>query len=149
MFLYFCIEKYFCNIGPVNPEEVSSLIHVVNAVCTFSRLESFSNNFVEAWAMGKPLMVTDADWARDSCGNAAVYVDPENAAGTAAKMKELIDNSTLSEELVVAGRRQLQIYPTAEQKCKLYLDCIDKAEQLGPCPKEVKRKIHWPKIVRS
>jgi len=138
-------SAHFTNIGPVPAEAVSSLLHTTDAVCTFSRLESFSNNFVEAWKMQRSLVVTDADWARESCGTGALYVDPENAVDTAHTLAEIMADATLRSSLVREGTKRLAEFPSPEEKTRLYLECIDRAKELGPCPEKERRQIHWPR----
>jgi glycosyltransferase involved in cell wall biosynthesis len=96
------------NIGPVRPHDVGALLSQVNAIVNISLLESFSNNWVEAWAFGLPLITTDADWARASCGSSAIYIDPTKPA----EAVELLYGSLTSErrlrELADAGYRQLE-----------------------------------------
>lgn len=138
------VEMHLCNLGPVMPSRVSSLIHCVNAMGTFSRLESFSNNFIEAWRMKKPLVVTDADWARDSCGTAALYVNPENASETAEHLMNLMHSNTMAETLINEGDHQLAGYPTPAMKLIQYFQCMEEAEQLGPCPESQRSSIRWP-----
>jgi glycosyltransferase involved in cell wall biosynthesis len=140
------LASHFQNIGTVPHRDVPSIVHTVQAVCTFSRLESYSNNFVEAWKMERPLVVTDADWARDSCKSAALYVDPANFAQTAERLADLIATPRLQASLVEEGKKRLQKLPSPEQKTRLYLQHIEEASELGPWPKEQRRAIRWPKV---
>ena len=139
------LDQHLHNVGPVPPADVSTLIHCVDAMCTFSRLESFSNNFVEAWRMRRPLVVTDGDWSRDSCGDAAFYLDPANAVESAEGMARLMNRSDLRERLVAQGDTQLAMYPTAAEKLDRYFQCLEEAEILGPCTPRERARIHWPK----
>jgi glycosyltransferase involved in cell wall biosynthesis len=141
-------ERHGCadqilNIGPVPQSDISSLIDAVDAMCCVSRLESFSNNFVEAWRMGRPLVVTDADWARSSCGDAALYVDIESE-GVADSLMRLCEEKTLRDGLVQNGFRQLETYPTPEQKLDAYLKVFEEAYRVGPAPPECRGAIRWP-----
>jgi hypothetical protein len=74
------ISDNWVNLGPVPFNEVPSLIDACDVICLFSVLESFSNNCTEAWAMKKPLLVADTDWAHSSCGKAAMYIVPEDSS---------------------------------------------------------------------
>jgi len=137
------LQKAIYNIGPIAPEDVSTVIDCCDAMCTFSLLESFSNNFVEAWKMGRPLLVTDADWARDACGNAALYMNPEDAKSSAIALFSLTARSDLLEQLVTNGERQLSLYPTPREKNLQYIEHIEKARSLGFCKREERLNIHW------
>lgn len=136
------IEQLFVTVEPVRPEHVSSIIDVCDCMCTFSVLESFSNNFVEAWAMKKPLVVTDADWARDACGNAAIYVDVESCESCAEVLVEVLSSQAKRDELVFCGEKRIASYPTATEKTKQYMDIIDKASLMGINDLTT---IYWPR----
>ncbi|NQT17522.1 MAG: glycosyltransferase [Planctomycetes bacterium] len=140
------LEKRLCNLGPIPPQQVSSLIQAVDVMCTFSLLESFSNNFVEAWRMERPLVVTDADWARGSCGEAALYLDPSDAAAAAEALCGVTTSERLRNELVKQGQQQLARFPSAREKLDSYFHHIEAAIRLGPCPVSDRKRIRWPKI---
>jgi glycosyltransferase involved in cell wall biosynthesis len=136
------LSWHVVNVGPVAPEDVSNLINACDAMCTLSVLESFSNNFVEAWRMEKPLVVTDADWARDSCENAALYVDPTTiaaAAGFISLAKEPLE----CKRLVSQGIAQLSKFHTPKTKLEAYVRIIERAVELGPMSQESRKTIHW------
>ena len=137
------VERYFINIGPVPSSAVSSLISCVSAVCTFSRLESFSNNFTEAWAMERPLIVAKADWALAACGSGALYVNLDNLVESASEITRLMQDSSLRRRLVSSGRRRLDNHPTASEKTEMYLRIIDRVQALGPCSRELRKRIRW------
>lgn len=136
------LDIYFYNTGPVKPENVASLIDACNSICCFSVLESFSNNFVEAWRMGKVLIVTDADWAKNSCDDGALYVNLDDIPETARKMYALISNENYQKDLIGAGIKHLDTYPTASEKNQKYYECIQRAAELGEC---TEKKIKWPR----
>lgn len=117
------------NVGPVAPESVGALLSRVDAVINVALLESFSNNWVEAWAAKLPLIATDADWARASCEKAALYIDPENATSSALKITGLFENRNTADELVHEGELQLRKLPTAEQRFEQYIQIINNAYQ--------------------
>jgi len=143
------LASYWVNIGPVPQSEASSLISVCDAMATFSRLESFSNNFVEAWRMGKALIVTDADWSRAACGKGAYYVDPDDAVSVVDTLTELTSSEESLNAMRFAGQQMLDTYPSVKQKNELYIQCIKDAEVLGPCSSSLKRLIKWPSVKKN
>ena len=132
------------NVGPVDPAYVRELIDSVDALCLFSVLESFSNNFVESWASERPIFVTDSDWARASCRDGAVYINPLDAADAAARIHDLLSDPERVASVCAAGRMRLAQYPSADEKARLYVGVLDRFGELQNCPIEVKRKI-WKK----
>lgn len=118
------IYSKLINLGPVNPKDVSSLISAVDCVCNIALLESFSNNFVEAWRMKKPLIVTDADWSRACCGDAAVYIDPCNSEESALLVRDTLSNSVSLDALVNSGIVQLERLPSRKERYNIYKKII-------------------------
>jgi len=135
------VEKYFNNIGPVKPAEVASVINEVNFVCTFSLLESFSNNFVEAWAMSKPLLVTSKDWAKESCKQAALYVNVDKQSELNQQVYSVINNLKAQQYAVECGAAQLAVHPSAEEKAEKYIAAIHKVIKLGKISKKERKGI--------
>ncbi|MFA7059994.1 MAG: glycosyltransferase [Pedobacter sp.] len=136
------LSNHFVNVGKVSPSDVSSLIASIDCICTFSLLESFSNNFVEAWKMEVPLIVTDGDWSRLSCGEGALYVRPDSPKECAETLIAISSDKLLASSQVLKGSLQLDTYLDAGMKLRLYLEYIAKAAEIGCCPKENK-KIKW------
>jgi len=118
-------------VGKVDAEKVVNWINDTDIVCNFSLLESFSNNFVEAWAMEKPLLVTDAIWSRRSCKNAAIYIDLEDLEKGASQIGDVIKNKKQLKEVIENGLGMLREHPSASEKAVQYVKAIEKASALG------------------
>ena len=140
------LDQHIYNIGPIPPGDVATLIEACEAMCCFSILESFSNNFVEAWKMNKPLIVTDADWSLDACGKGGLYVNPRDSKICAKQLQELMNTKTLRDTLITAGKKQLDTYPDCKEKNLYYLQHLAIAEKSGFCLESQRKMITWPKI---
>lgn len=125
------VSDRFVNIGKVPPSAVASVIDSCDFMCTFSLLESFSNNFVEAWVMKVPLLVTNAEWAQRACGKAAYYVDPESGVELAQSINNLLGQTSVVNGLVFAGEEALIEHPTGNEKTDKYLCAIEMAKTIG------------------
>jgi glycosyltransferase involved in cell wall biosynthesis len=93
-----------------------------DAVLLMSRLESFSNNIVEAWATYTPLVVTKAPWATVICQSGAVYInrdDPENIART---LLEVMCDPDLRDRVISSGRELLKRYPDTTERARQIID---------------------------
>lgn len=121
-----CLEA-LSNLGPVTPDSVGRLIAGVDAMVNVALLESFSNNWVEAWAADVPLITTDADWAKASCGDAAIYIDPTDPSTSADRLLSVFSDPEAVRNMVAAGKRQLQSLPTAHEKFRQYMKIIESA----------------------
>lgn len=121
------ISGSFINLGPVNAERISGLIRSCDSLINVALLESFSNNWVESWYFKKPLISTDAEWARASCGNAAIYIDPLNPAESAEKIHGLFSCATRVADLVEKGVDQLNLLNRGAGKHGQYLEILEAA----------------------
>lgn len=100
-------SDFLINLGSVQQEDVGKILRRVDGVINISKLESFSNNWVEAWAAELPLISVDADWARASCNDAAIYVDPLRVKETASRMYDLYCDRKTYNKVIQAGADQL------------------------------------------
>lgn len=98
-------------IGRVDQRSIGQALAQVHCVLLLSELESFSNNVIEAFVGGLPLVISDRDWARSACRDGAVYVEPhdpyEVARGLTQAMGERRDSlvargAALAEELYLS-----------------------------------------------
>lgn len=122
------VEEYFVNVGSIQQQDVATLISQVDFVVNISVLESFSNNYVEAWKMRKPLLTVDAEWSRGAAKDAAFYINVVNEI----KLDEFVSVLRANvDEVVTHGCKILQEYPSGEDKALAYLDAISKAKALG------------------
>jgi glycosyltransferase involved in cell wall biosynthesis len=119
------VESMIYNIGPIPQAGCSELYSVVDVVILPSRIESFSNTIAESWNMKKPLLISDLDWARELCGDGALYFKYDNAGEAASKLLELRNDPSLSNQLINAGVKMLKTYPSAEERFMEYLRIIE------------------------
>ncbi|SHF10328.1 Glycosyltransferase involved in cell wall bisynthesis [Marinitoga hydrogenitolerans DSM 16785] len=119
-----CVEEYFFNFGIIPNKDVPYIISCSDALINIAVLESFSNNFVEAWQMKKPLFVTNADWAVHNCKDAAIYLDVENIMETTKKLMNSINNTVFLEKIVANGEKRLKTFSNYKEKVFNYLNII-------------------------
>jgi glycosyltransferase involved in cell wall biosynthesis len=131
----------FTNLGQVPSKDLASLIEACDAMLCCSRLESFSNNFIEAWNMDRPLIVTEADWSRDSCGDGAVYLDLSSLKDSAQAIQKVASSESFRDRLVHEGRIRLRTYNTPLSKYEDYWRVLARAQNAGACPHDERRKI--------
>ena len=76
--------------GTVAPDEIGTLYEEADYLLSLSDLESFSNNYMEAWKAGVPLIASDRDFAREICGESAIaYLEPHDPEGAAQQLNSL------------------------------------------------------------
>ena len=119
------VNNYICNIGSIDYEECGSLYEACDAVILPSLLESFSNTIAEAWLMKKPLIISDFEWSRSLCGDAAIYIKYNDEEDTAYKIARLITNKKEIETVVRNGMVMLNKYSTAKSRFLSYKKIIE------------------------
>lgn len=130
-------HKLFCNlvkkfnvdnivhvVGPVKKNELASLYKQIDYVFLLSKLESFSNNIIEAWYFCKPLIVADELWARSICKDAAVYVKRDFIIDISDKICQLLDSDDESTRIIENGKNKLREYPTINSRTDQELEYI-------------------------
>lgn len=105
----------------------------VDVILLLSELESFSNNVLEAFSSRTPLVISDRDWARASCGNGALYVDPHDPDDVARALAQAV-NDEVSKRLADNGEAMLTAhYKHAEARLEDVLEFIDVVVRDNEC----------------
>lgn len=104
------------NIGPVHPKYCPALYRSADAVFMPSMLETFSAVYPEAMYMGKPIITSDLSFAKDICGDAALYYHFDSPSEAARKISELISDSSLRERLIANGKKRLAQFDRPDQR---------------------------------
>lgn len=120
------LEQYLINLKPIPNNLCGEVISRCDAIMNIPILESFSNNWIEAWTMGKPLFVTDADWSRYNCGEAAIFLDMNDIENTSKDILRVIDSKMIQEKILKEAKLHLRKFPDYLTKTSLYLDIINK-----------------------
>lgn len=104
------------NLSPLSLE--SCVDEYKKASCVFhpTLAEIFSATYLEAMAMGVPIITSNLDFARDVCGNAAFYFDPDDAEQAANALAKIIQDKTLAAEFECRGKAQLQTFPDVNEQ---------------------------------
>lgn len=122
------VDECLFFLGPVPQENVGRLLRKSFVIVNIARLESFSNNWVEAWAANLPLVSTDADWSRSSCDAAAIYIDPEKPSEAAARLFRALCDGNAVNALTSAGRSNLERL-RSRKKVFSYYEILLKAQK--------------------
>lgn len=81
------------NIGPYSYSNAFQLYEDCHAIFMPSILETFSTSYLEAIAIGKPLIVADRSFSREVCGTYAHYYSPLSVSGAIDALKESVNSS--------------------------------------------------------
>jgi glycosyltransferase involved in cell wall biosynthesis len=122
----YSVFEYFVNVGYVSVKNCPDLYNSVDACVMPSLLETFSANYPEAMVMKKPLLVSDFDFSRDICGDAALYFNADDPKEIVSKILLLMESDFLKEDLIEKGLERLKKFPVPEQRFKAYWEIINK-----------------------
>lgn len=101
------LEGSVINVGPVRQEDLSALYKHCDALLLPTLLESFSQAYVEAMHFGLPILTSDLDFAREICGDAALYFDPWSADSLKDALLRFAADPRVAEDLAAGGRSRL------------------------------------------
>ena len=113
--------------GYVPDEELSIFYRKALFFILPSLSEGFGLPPLEAMSFGVPVAASSATSIPEVCGGAALYFDPRDVDDIARKMKSLIKNSTLREDLINKGFENLERFSwekMARQTLEGYIDCL-------------------------
>lgn len=119
------VSECIYNIGPIPPEGCAEAYRACSAVILPSRLESFSNNIAEAWAMGKPLIISDFDWSREICGNGATFFNYDDAENASVCLHLVLTDDVYRKKVIENGRQRLATYLSPEERFLAYQEIIE------------------------
>ena len=97
-------------LGPLEDAELSVLYAMASVFCFPSFDEGFGLPPLEAMASGTPAVVSNAPAIVETCGDAAVYIDPHDPIAIARAIDALIADSSRHTELRYAGIARARSY---------------------------------------
>lgn len=97
-------------LGPVDDDTLAAAL--ARALCFVfpSRSEGFGLPAVEAMALGCPVVASTAPSLPETCGDAALFADPDDAAAWIAAIARLRASPALRDGLVARGRARAERY---------------------------------------
>jgi glycosyltransferase involved in cell wall biosynthesis len=120
------VKRSLAFIGRIEPRSIGVALDRCDIVMLLSNLESFSNNVLEAFASATPLVISDRDWARSACKEAAIYVEPTSPHSVAAGLASVLTNRDTAEGLRRAGTALLaSAYKSQESRAVQIFEFIE------------------------
>lgn len=110
------LDRHFKFLGVIPSQDIQSVYERADFLINLSDLESFSNNYMEAWKSALPLICSNNDFARHICKKSAIYVNPHDPASAAEMIINLLKNKEQQREMVASGKIYLSELPTLEEK---------------------------------
>lgn len=97
------------NIGAVAQENLAVVYSRVDGLILPTLLESFSGTYAEAMQFGKTILTSDRDFAREVCGPAAIYFEPQSAASVFEAIQRFKSDMSVRQLGAVFGSTQLAL----------------------------------------
>ncbi len=115
-------DLYIEYLGFVPLEKLPSLYNSVDILFMPTLLEVFSATYLEAMYMKVPIVTSDMSFARDICGEGALYYSPLSSIEAANKIIELITNDILKKEIVETASENFKRFPSSMVRTLQYLE---------------------------
>lgn len=119
------LNDIIINVGEVEMKHVPSLYKQSTALLLPTLLESFSGTYVEAMFHKKPIFTSNMDFAKDVCGECAIYYNPNDPNSILEAMKK-INNTTMVKKLVENATLRLNNFLTWDDVTNNILKEINK-----------------------
>lgn len=111
-------------LGRCNDLELKAFYQKAMFYCSLSLYEGFGLPLIEAMACGCPLLLSDIPAYRETAGDAAIFVDPNNPEEIQEKMNLLINDSQLRKELSQRGKKRVRDF-RKEQSLQILMNQIE------------------------
>jgi len=118
------IDEFFEFKGHIQADRIQQVYDDIDVVMNIADLESFSNNYMEAWVAGKPILASDRDFARHICKGSAYYVEPHDSKSLSIGIAKFAHKEIDIEEMVMQGEANLSILPSFEERVVKILEVI-------------------------
>jgi len=112
------------NAGPIAAADAPALYKRCHIAFMPSLLETFSANYPEAMATGRPLVASDLGFAHNCCGDAASYFEAESPQAAAEQIVALIEDEARWNAQIEAGFARLAELPDAHTRYSEYTKLI-------------------------
>ena len=119
------------NLGPVVHKSCPSIYSQCDALFAPTLLETFSANYPEAMKMQIPILSSSYSFAKDVCGEAALYFNPLDKDEIAEKIMLIVNDKSLRESLVLKGSARLKDFETAKTRAEKYIKICENSRVIS------------------
>jgi len=119
------VARHILFLGPVSILQVPSLYKQSDLMFMPTLLECFSATYPESMRMSVPILTSDMPFARDVCGDAALYFDPLSPESIAKAIHSLASSEALRSEFADRGKSRLATFETSLTRAQKYIDILE------------------------
>lgn len=121
------VAKHVHTLGTQNLSDLARHYHRASAVFLPTIREASTAVYPESFFAKRPLVTSDIDFARELCGDAALYVPPTDPVAIAEMMSKLSDDAGLQVHLVSNGTLRLKdYYPSVQVKFEQQMQLLQR-----------------------
>jgi glycosyltransferase involved in cell wall biosynthesis len=117
--------RHILFLGPVSIHQVPSLYKQSDLMFMPTLLECFSATYPESMRMSVPILTSDMPFARDVCGDAALYFDPLSIQSIGEAIHSLASSEALRSEMVERGQLRLSTFETFKTRAQKYIELLE------------------------
>jgi glycosyltransferase involved in cell wall biosynthesis len=120
------LDNVFINVGPLKQEELHHYYYYSDALLLPTLLESFSGTYLESMSYHRPIITSDLDFAKEVCGDAALYFDPWSIESLKEAIMTFKASQAIRDKLVDLGDKELEKYNLSwDETTKRALDVVN------------------------
>ena len=119
------VDSLIETLGELSLERLAEVYKDCDCVLLPTLREVSTAVYPESFFFNKPLVTSDLEFARELCGDAALYAAANDAEAFADCLIDVLSDPAVSASLVAKGAHQLiAVYPTPEEKFRLQMDVL-------------------------
>lgn len=118
------VDNLIHNLGPISLDQCVKYYNKCKIVFQPSLLEVFSATYLESMIMGRPLVVPNLPFAKNVCGDSALYYHHDSADEAAKCIYKLISDSSLYTKIAKLSERRADLYPKPVDKQKEIVEIL-------------------------
>ena len=114
------------NIGPIAQKSCPSLYKQCDALFLPTLLEIFTASYPEAMKMKVPILTSNYSFAKEICGDAALFFNPLSPRDIIEKIITLSQNKSLQKDMILKGEQRVLEFETARSRAEKYIGICEK-----------------------
>lgn len=119
------LSSIIINLGTLNRDQMNCAYQACDGVIFPTLLETYGLPYYEAMAYEKPIFTSDLDFAKEGCGNAAIYFNPFDAEDILDKITTYIYSEEKLSSMKKSGQTIYTNLPTWSEVIFKYNECIN------------------------